>query len=631
MIIKKMTASFGCLENETLELHEGLNIITAPNESGKSTWCAFIRAMLYGIDSAQREKGGVKPDKVKYAPWSGAAMAGEMEIGYEGKAITLSRSTKTAAAPMREFSATYTGTGQKLSGLTGKDVGELLTGMPKAVFESSVFVRQAGLAVANSAELEKRINAIISSGEDEVVSYTDADATLRAWLRKRKHNSSGAIPSVEAEIAAKQRQLDSTSDTAAMAKTLEARIAAAEERCAELEEQLKLEKKISGEARLAALNAAADTLEKAKAAREKAAQQAEANAAAQSGIFEGSSADEAEKTLTAELAELERRRKRIAPRFISFALLAIGLILCLASKAVEPPELMYFPGIAILVAAIIPTVLYRLRNNQYEAWAKMLETKYGCSEAEVLLQSLEAYRGKGIGLQNSLAELQKAEIVLAEAEKAHSEAQQSLLSDHGAESPAARGLRAAQDSTAQLRHQLAALQGRIEALGDPMVISSEKYNMKQRLAELQGQYDALCLAITTLREANDEMQQRFSPRLGQRAGEIMQALTGGKYERLSFSRSLTATAKRSSDTVSHDSDFLSSGTADQLYLALRLAICELALPGDKSCPLVLDDALVNFDDERMGYALEALQEIAKTRQVILFTCHDREERYMTAN
>ena len=52
MIIKRMTASFGCLEGRTLELHEGLNVVSAPNESGKSTWCAFIRAMLYGVDSS---------------------------------------------------------------------------------------------------------------------------------------------------------------------------------------------------------------------------------------------------------------------------------------------------------------------------------------------------------------------------------------------------------------------------------------------------------------------------------------------------------------------------------------------------------------------------------------------------
>ena len=62
MMIKKLDATFGKLEGESLELHDGLNVISAPNESGKSTWCAFVRAMLYGVDSSERQKAGFLPD-----------------------------------------------------------------------------------------------------------------------------------------------------------------------------------------------------------------------------------------------------------------------------------------------------------------------------------------------------------------------------------------------------------------------------------------------------------------------------------------------------------------------------------------------------------------------------------------
>ena len=53
MIIKKMRASFGKL-HETLELHGGMNLLCLPNEAGKSTWSAFLLAMLYGIDTSER-------------------------------------------------------------------------------------------------------------------------------------------------------------------------------------------------------------------------------------------------------------------------------------------------------------------------------------------------------------------------------------------------------------------------------------------------------------------------------------------------------------------------------------------------------------------------------------------------
>ena len=72
MRIKKMTATFGKLDGAVLELREGLNILTAPNEAGKSTWCAFLRAMLYGIPgtgSPRRTRTATPPGPAP--PWPG--------------------------------------------------------------------------------------------------------------------------------------------------------------------------------------------------------------------------------------------------------------------------------------------------------------------------------------------------------------------------------------------------------------------------------------------------------------------------------------------------------------------------------------------------------------------------------
>ena len=88
MIIHAMTASFGKLQNQTLTLKPGLNVIHAPNEWGKSTWCAFLLAMLYGIDTSARASRGVLPDKTRYAPWSGVPMSGRMDITWQGRDMT---------------------------------------------------------------------------------------------------------------------------------------------------------------------------------------------------------------------------------------------------------------------------------------------------------------------------------------------------------------------------------------------------------------------------------------------------------------------------------------------------------------------------------------------------------------
>ncbi|MBR4952883.1 MAG: hypothetical protein IKZ30_00050, partial [Oscillospiraceae bacterium] len=180
----------------------------------------------------------------------------------------------------------------------------------------------------------------------------------------------------------------------------------------------------------------------------------------------------------------------------------------------------------------------------------------------------------------------------------------------------------------EARQRADILEGRAQTMGDPMVLGTQLLEAKERLDKLTFQYDALSLAIETLKDANDEMQSRFSPRLGALASEYMARLTANRYERLTFDRELSAQARLSGDTESHDLAFLSAGGRDQLYLALRLAICTLALPEGSSCPLILDDALVNFDDDRMRLALDLLSEIAKERQVILFTCHEREKLYL---
>ena len=82
MKIKKLSATFGKLKNDSLSFAPGLNIVRAPNESGKSTWCAFIRAMLYGINTSERDKIGHHSDKTRYRPWSGDGMSGTMDLDY---------------------------------------------------------------------------------------------------------------------------------------------------------------------------------------------------------------------------------------------------------------------------------------------------------------------------------------------------------------------------------------------------------------------------------------------------------------------------------------------------------------------------------------------------------------------
>ena len=200
MKLLRMTATFGRLEQETLSLTEGLNVLQMPNEAGKSTWAEFLLAMLYGIDTSEREKTGVLPVKTKYQPWSGKPMEGVIELEHAGRRITLTR-TSTARAPLGVFSAAYTESGLPVEGMTGANCGETLLGVPKRVYQRSAFVRQAGLGLTPDDELEARLSALVTTG-DEAVSFAAADKRLLAWQNRVRHNKTGLIPDAERELAA---------------------------------------------------------------------------------------------------------------------------------------------------------------------------------------------------------------------------------------------------------------------------------------------------------------------------------------------------------------------------------------------------------------------------------------------
>ena len=96
---------------------------------------------------------------------------------------------------------------------------------------------------------------------------------------------------------------------------------------------------------------------------------------------------------------------------------------------------------------------------------------------------------------------------------------------------------------------------------------------------------------------------------------------------MALDRNFRLSAEPRGSYALRDAQYLSAGALDQLYLAVRLAICELVLPEEHAAPIILDDALANFDDDRCAAALGWLKEEGRKRQILLFTCHSREAAF----
>ena len=624
MIIRKLTASFGKFHGDSLELQPGLNVIESGNESGKSTWCAFIGAMLYGVDSSAREKGGVLPVKVKYAPWSGAPMEGAMELEHRGKSVTITRKTTGKNAPMRQCEAHYTGTGQPVPDLIAADAGQLLTGVPREIFERSAYIRQGDIPVTGSPELEKRISALVFAG-DEDTSYSGADETLRTWLRKRRR----ALEDVESQM--EQLRAQQTAGAVLLREREQAalRLRQAEENAARLQAESDDLRRQQRQQALQEMNRQKSQLEFLQQRYDTAVK---AEEAAMTRIdhspFSGIPLEQAIRRAdtdvkSARQMEKETGKTRSLPILILLVLLAaVSLVLGVVWQRTA------------LLGCVICGVL------AIALWA--LSQKNAAQSSQKLKKLLEYYNVSSAGEIQALAQAYERDYQAWEAAVARRNAAKSDLDTEYAKrsgregqilgsldfetgttaaASAGRRLKQAQDTVSDYRARLAKLDGRLES--DPGVADGQARMdaLQTRKRELDAQYSAILLAQRTLQEADAEIQQVFSPRLSAKASEIMQYFTGGRYDSIVLDRNFSAQARLSGDAVTRRTGYMSSGASDLLYLAVRLAICELVLPPE-DCPIILDDTLANIDADRRAKVMDYLASMAKTRQVIVFSCNE---------
>ena len=195
MKILSMTATFGKLNQQTISFEDGLNVLHAPNEWGKSTWCAFMTAMLYGIDTRQSNTEAQLADTEHYAHWSGAPMAGRMEIIWEGRKITMERTSKGRGI-LNQFRAYETDTGADVPELQAETCGQTLLGVEKEVFQRSAFLRLTDLPVSDTPALRSRLNALVSTGDESGTAEVLAKK-LKDLKNKCRHNKTGLLPEAE--------------------------------------------------------------------------------------------------------------------------------------------------------------------------------------------------------------------------------------------------------------------------------------------------------------------------------------------------------------------------------------------------------------------------------------------------
>ena len=620
MKILSMTATFGKLERKTLQLHDGLNVRTAPNEWGKSTWCAFLCAMLYGFDLREPAGQDGLADHEKYLPWSGRPMEGILRVIHQGRDITIRRRQK-GRTPLGEFMAWDTQSGQAVRELTAENCGLILLGVEKSVFLRTGFLRFSDLPVKADDALRRRLNALVTTG-DESGNAELLETKLRELQDRCGSGPEGLISDCQTQLRQTQEQLWERQSLSKQHDAACIRLARREEELDQLENHIQTLNWLDAEAdrkRIEDAQADARTAMMLEKALQEKYTDNHDRSEVEAKIRQGESLLE---ELELSLVEPPANSMAVTVTALLSALLLIVAMLS-ADRGLLIPCLVMA---AVMLAACLLLIGKRRRQR---IWYNIEQTRRQGKHTELVnfisswrsqlrvLDELDRARENVTRTQTHIQDLQAMARTAPEPEFPD---ELTLSREDTLRVISALNLQLDQD-----RRQLAQLRGRMEGLPEEEQLQRQLNQLRRRLAELEKTRSAIGYAQQALRDAVQELQQRFAPRITRRAGQFLSRLTNGVYDRIAIDEDLTVLAARDRETGLRSAAWRSEGTADQMYLALRLAVWEVLAP---QSPLILDDALIRFDQSRMERAMDLLKELGKTRQILLFSCQEREREYL---
>lgn len=698
-----MTATFGKLQHETLTLKPGLNVITAPNEWGKSTWCAFLAAMLYGLDTRAKSTRTCLADKERYAPWSGEPMSGRIDLNWNGRDITIERATRQRV-PLGDFRAYETKTGVPVPELTAANCGQMLLGVEQSVFRRSAFIRHTDLPVTQDDALRRRLNALVTTGDETADADHLADS-LKELKNRCRFNRTGLLPQAEAQRDDLKKQLAELNDLSEKSNVLSGQLSeikswlsqlynhqqalayqASQENARRLQQALadqeeadqrfqSYQSAVSGlppkeetERMLRELHAFREDW--GKIVEEQRALPSEPVAPELPAPFTDMTPEDALKMVRTDERQLAQAsaskggRKILILMGILGALAAAGLIYLTAypfaaiaggaagislvwglwdlfSAKLQVRRLKEKYGSADPGKWAVPIEAYRQEVARYQAARKEYKELTGDLEVRLMVlrkrktslcgdrepegmaeqwqQTSAAWAAYDAALRESTQAKRHVEVLRAMVKPVDKPSMPDALTH--SEAATANLLSECAVEQQRLQNRLGQYQGRMAVLGDPEELRQKLRHQEARIAQLEQTYSALSIALDTLNQATAELQRRFAPRITQAAQALLSRMTGGRYQRVLMLEDFSLEAGRQQEDTLRSSLWRSDGTVDQLYLALRLAVAQELTP---EAPLVLDDCLVRFDDERMKKTMALLQELAQEKQIILFSCHGRE-------
>jgi len=194
-----------------------------------------------------------------------------------------------------------------------------------------------------------------------------------------------------------------------------------------------------------------------------------------------------------------------------------------------------------------------------------------------------------------------------------------------------RAISADEQSIKELSEKKGSLQNQLKRMEEDFTLSELNQEYVKLQADLKNKvknYTAISLAQSALSQTMRVYENEKQPRVIKRAAQYFQQMTGNNYHKIVAPMGSPEIEVERADGVRFLPNHLSRGTVEQLFIAMRFALVE-EFSQQVPLPVILDDVLVNFDERRLGFALQALNALATTNQIIFFTCHQHIAKKLT--
>lgn len=591
---------FGKFHDRTISFNDGINIIYGKNEAGKSTLHTFIRGMLFGIERG-RGRAAKNDLYTKYEPWENSGTyEGWLRLEKDGTIYRIERRFRKENKSLKIINETK-GLEEEA---TPAFVSSLLDGLTETMYNNTISIGQLKSATEDGMVTELK-NYIANMNTTGNISLNITKAT--AFLRNQKRSlEAGLIPEASREFTSLLAEI----------RNVEAEIAGPE-----YENQLAAYQNMRTQVKGLIDN----TQTQKKDLDEKLANGKKV--LSDNGFTDRASVDamssDAER-LYSEYNTLNGECNKKSRKVLSGLTAVLGVAGLGAAATLGYFNLTaYLPvcGAAATAAVIffIISLFIRQKDKEYHRLFDNTSSELGAllarhlGDSAVSEDAMNAFRAR-------MGEFSKLCDMVAQSETEIRKFLEDLSNLQTKQAGCSEMIEKQQRTQWELEKKLEHLSN----------CKNKAKALKRTLAENDRIHDeivAIDLAQETMADLSSSIRDSFGLYLNKEASQYITGITGGIYDSMSIDENLNVFLNTKTKLVPLEN--VSSGTMDQVYLALRLAAAKLLQGSGSGFPLIFDDSFTQYDDERLKTALEWLAS-AYGGQIIIFTCHRREAQMLRA-